>query len=76
VRYESHRFDDDLNRLKLGSFWVADFAAFRTLANRWEVFFAVENLFNRRYAVQASPVELQGTPRLVSAGLRFRLMGK
>jgi outer membrane receptor protein involved in Fe transport len=76
ARYESHRFDDDLNQLRLGWFWVADFAAFQPLGGRWEAFFAAENLFNRRYAVQATPVELLATPRIVMGGLRFRLSAR
>ena len=72
-RYESHRFDDDLNQLKLGSFFVADLTAYRPVGNSTELFLSVENLFNRRYAVQATPVELQGTPTIVTGGVRFRM---
>jgi outer membrane receptor protein involved in Fe transport len=72
-RFESRRFDDDLNQFKLGSFFVTDLTVSRALGERWEAFVSVENLFNRRYAVQATPVELLGTPILVSAGVRFNL---
>ena len=72
-RFESSRFDDDLNRFKLGSFFVAGLAASKPLRDPWEVFVAVENLFNRRYAVRATPVALLGTPIIVSAGVRFHL---
>ena len=70
-RFESLRFDDDLNQLELGSFFVTDLTASRRLAGPWEAFLSVENLFNRRYAVQKTPVGLLGTPLLVSAGVRF-----
>jgi outer membrane receptor protein involved in Fe transport len=43
------------------------------VGNSTELFLSVENLFNRRYAVQATPVELQGTPTIVTGGVRFRL---
>jgi outer membrane receptor protein involved in Fe transport len=76
ARFESHRFDDDLNRLKLGSFWVCDVAAFRPWRERWELFIAVENLFNRRYPVQAIPVQFMGMPRTVHGGARFYLSGR
>lgn len=72
-RYESARFDDDRNLLRLGSFFTADLTLLRPLGERGELFLAVENLLNRRYAVQATPVELAGTPRLISAGLRLHL---
>jgi len=45
----------------------------RPLGERWEAFLAVGNLFNRRYAVQAIPVELLGTPNIVSVSVRFNL---
>ena len=73
VRFESSRFDDDLNRFKLGSFFVVDLAASRPLRGPWEAFVSVENLFNLGYAVRATPVALLGTPRIVSAGVRFHL---
>lgn len=72
-RYESHRFDDDLNQLKLGSFFVADLTAYRPIGDSSELFLSVENVFNRRYAVQAGSVTLLGTPTIVTGGIRFRL---
>ena len=72
-RFESLRFDDDINRFTLGSFFVAGLAASRPLRGPWEVFVSVENLFNRRYPVRATPVALLGTPIIVSAGVRFHL---
>ena len=76
ARFESLRFDDDLNRLKLGKFFVTDLTISRRLGELGEVFLAVENLFNRRYAVQATPVELLGTPMIVSAGVRFDIFSR
>jgi len=72
-RVESFRFDDDLNQFRLGSLVVADFTLSRSLGKLWEVFFSAENFFNRRYAVQATPVELLGTPIIVSAGVRLNI---
>lgn len=72
-RFESSRFDDDLNRLKLGSMWVTDLMVSQPLGEQWEVFIAAENLFNRKYAVQVTPVVLLGTPIMVSAGVRFHI---
>ncbi|MBI3950758.1 MAG: TonB-dependent receptor [Acidobacteria bacterium] len=72
-RVESLRFDDDLNQFKLGSFFVTDLAVSRPLGELWEAFLSVENLFDRQYAVQATPVESLGTPIIVSGGIRFHI---
>jgi outer membrane receptor protein involved in Fe transport len=72
-RFESLRFDDDQNRLGLGRLFLADLTLDRRLGESWGAFFSVENLFDRRYAVQATPVDQLGTPRTVTGGLRFDL---
>ena len=72
-RFESSRFDDDQNRLRLASFFMADLTLDRPLGDSWGAFLSVENLFDRRYPVQATPVELLGTPLTATAGLRFDL---
>jgi outer membrane receptor protein involved in Fe transport len=72
-RFESSRFDDDQNRLRLASLFVADLTLDRPLGESLGAFVSVENLFDRRYPVQATPVELLGTPRTLTAGLRFDL---
>jgi outer membrane receptor protein involved in Fe transport len=72
-RYESSRFDDDQNRLRLASLFVADLTLDRPFGDSWGAFVSIENLFDHRYPVQATPVELQGTPLTAIAGLRFDL---
>ena len=74
VRYESLRFDDDLNQTKLPGFWVVDVSGFRPLPRFGEVYFGFQNILNRDYSVQASPVPLRGLPFLVTAGLRFSFL--
>jgi len=71
VRYESLRFDDDLNQTKLPGFWIVDVSGFRPLPRFGEVYFGFQNILNRDYSVQASPVPLRGLPFMVIAGLRF-----
>ncbi len=75
-RFESFRFDDDLNQFRLGSYFVTDLSILRPLGEFAELLFSVENLFNRQYAVQATPVELLGTPVLVRGGIRFNFRGR
>jgi outer membrane receptor protein involved in Fe transport len=72
-RFESLRFDDDQNRLGLGRLFLADLTLDRRLGGSCGAFVSVENLFDRRYAVQATPVDQLGTPRTVIGGLRFDL---
>ena len=72
-RFESLRFDDDQNRLRLDSLFVADLTLDRPLGESWGAFLSVQNLFDRRYPIQATPVELQGTPLTIAGGLRFDL---
>jgi outer membrane receptor protein involved in Fe transport len=71
ARVEGERFDDDQNRLRLAPFGVIDARLAREMG-RVELFVTAENLFDRRYAVQATPVEVLGTPRTVVVGTTFR----
>ncbi|MGH9329915.1 MAG: TonB-dependent receptor [Vicinamibacterales bacterium] len=71
VRVEGERFDDDQNRLRLAPFGVVDARVARAVG-RVELFLAGENVFDRRYAVQATPVEILGTPRTVMLGTTVR----
>lgn len=73
ARFESLRFDDDQNRLRLGSLFLVDLTLDRAQGESWGAFLSVQNLFDRRYPVQATPVELLGTPLTIAGGLRFDL---
>jgi iron complex outermembrane recepter protein len=70
-RYESHRFDDSRNTLKLGSYFVASLEASRALGDRWGIFVNLENAFDRQYYVLATPTPQTGTPILFTGGVRF-----
>lgn len=72
-RLESRRYDDDQNRQPLASLFVLDLTLDRALGASWTAFVSLENLLDERYPVQASPVELLGTPFTATAGLRFDL---
>jgi outer membrane receptor protein involved in Fe transport len=72
-RYEGSRFDDDRNELPLDSLFVVDLSLDRPLGDTFGAFLSVQNLFDYRYAVQVTPVELQGLPITVTAGLRLEL---
>ena len=71
-RATGKQFDDDQNLLPLGSFAVIDVNIAKPFAKYFEVFFAVQNLLNERYAVARTPLETIGMPRMVRGGLRIR----
>lgn len=67
------QFDDDQNLLPLGSFAVFDAMVSRPLNRYIEIFVAAQNLFDERYAVARTPIEMLGMPRMVRGGVRIRL---
>lgn len=71
-RWVGDQFEDDRNRLRLGSFATLDLLAARPVARGVSLFAAVENLFDRRYEVGRTPVTTLGPPRLARLGVRVR----
>jgi outer membrane receptor protein involved in Fe transport len=71
-RASGKQFDDDQNRLPLGGFAVFDVTIARPLARYVEAFVAVQNIFDKRYAVGRTPIETLGMPGMVRGGVRFR----
>jgi outer membrane receptor protein involved in Fe transport len=67
------QFDDDRNQFELDKYFVLDLLASRRLAGGFEVFGAVENLFNQEYDIGRTPVRTTGPPALVRVGVRFSL---
>lgn len=74
-RASGKQFDDDQNRLPLGSFALIDATLARRFARYFEAFIAVQNLLDERYAVGRTPLETLGMPRMVRGGLRLRFGG-
>ncbi len=73
TRIVSHAFDNAQNTLRLGGYTVFGFSARRALTPRVEVFAAGENLTNRQVAAARTPLEQLASPRLLHAGMKFRL---
>ncbi|MDX2029593.1 MAG: TonB-dependent receptor [Blastocatellia bacterium] len=71
-RATGRQFDDDQNRLPLGSFALIDASVSRPLTRNVDLFFSVQNLLDERFIVARTPIENIGMPRLVRGGLRFR----
>ncbi len=78
-RFGGAEFEDDLNTVPLPAFWTTGVYASRALGyhTRWvqsvAPYLAVQNLWNRRYAVTIDPAPNLASPRLLTAGLKLRL---
>jgi len=71
-RYSSSQWDDDLNTLFLGRYYVMDVFAGRQVARGLVAYVAVENFLNQRYAFQISPpVQQLASPVLGRVGIRY-----
>ena len=80
--FVGHQFDDDQNvKAKTGeepglpAYGVVDLSALRALGRNLDVFFTVQNMFDKEYWVQLQPTTI-AAPRLVNAGLRVRWSGR
>jgi outer membrane receptor protein involved in Fe transport len=70
------QFDDDQNQLKLDKYFVLDALASRRLNNHFDIFVAVENVFNQRYDIGRTNVTTIGPPTLARAGFRLNFGAK
>jgi outer membrane receptor protein involved in Fe transport len=71
-RYASSQFDDDLNTLVLGRYYVMDLFVGRQCRGGFVTYAAIENLLNDRYPVAyALPVQNLGPPILARIGIRY-----
>jgi outer membrane receptor protein involved in Fe transport len=73
-RFGGASFDDDQNTLLLPGFWTTDVFASRRFG-RFAPYLAVENLWNRRYAIELTPDAFLNAPRAVTAGVRIEFGG-
>jgi len=75
ARFVGAQYEDDINSLRLGSYWVFDLFLSRRLATWGEAYLGVENLFNTTYSVgrSADGVVSIGAPLLVHGGIRLSL---
>jgi outer membrane receptor protein involved in Fe transport len=73
LRYESGRFEDDLNTRRLAPALTADVRAGWRLTDRAEVYVAAENLFDAEVETSetADGVEGYATPRVLRVGVRL-----
>jgi outer membrane receptor protein involved in Fe transport len=76
TQFVGAQYDDDRNSpdRQLGGYALVDVTATHTIHRTLELFFGVQNLFNREYAVGTLPTTI-GSPRLVTGGIRVRVGG-
>ena len=76
-RYASLQYDDDLNTLPLGQYFVMDIFAGRQVKSGLTVYVAGENLLNQRYATASTPPIVNlGPPILARIGIRYEFPRK
>ncbi len=80
--FVGHQFDDDLNiKAKPGEepgmpgYGVVDLSASREIHRSVDVFFTVQNMFDKEYWVQLQPTTI-AAPRLFNVGFRVRWTGR
>ena len=72
ARFSDAQFEDDLNTLRLRPYSTFDaFVSYKF--KRFEIFTAIENLFDSRYDIGLTPNLTVAAPRFVRVGLRFDL---
>jgi outer membrane receptor for ferrienterochelin and colicin len=77
ARYVGAQFDDDLNtrNLRQGGFTTVDVMTSRDIGENVEVFFGIQNLFDREFVVGFNPRTI-GAPRQISGGFRLSVTGR
>jgi outer membrane receptor protein involved in Fe transport len=75
-RLSAAQFEDDLNTLRLRPFATFDVFAAYKLPKNFEIFTAIENLFDNSYDIGLTPNRTVAAPRFVRVGLRFDLGNK
>jgi outer membrane receptor protein involved in Fe transport len=80
--FVGHQFDDDQNvKARPGEepgmpgYGVVDLSASRAIGRAVDVFFTVQNMFDKEYWVQLQPTTI-AAPRLVNVGFRVRWAGR
>lgn len=76
LRAAGDQFDDDRNRFPLRGFYTVDLYGSRGITHGFNVFAAVENLFDRRIEAGRTPVLTLASPRTARIGVRLDLGGK
>ncbi len=73
IRYESARYNDDLNKQRLGSAVTLDLRADWRLRPAWDTYIALDNATDARvaYQVDAPGVNLYAEPRQLTLGLIY-----
>jgi outer membrane receptor protein involved in Fe transport len=74
-QFSSRQWENDINTERLPGYGLVDLSAIRRVSPQLEVFFDIQNLFNREFYVQRNPTT-NGPPRLMTWGMRITIAGK
>ena len=74
LRVVGDAFEDDLNQIVLPKFGVLDMSVRLPVTPKLNLYVAIENAFDQKYAVRADPLEILGMPRMVHGGIELRLL--
>jgi outer membrane receptor protein involved in Fe transport len=69
------QWDDDLNTRLLPAYGAADLTISREVTRQLDVFFGIQNMFDKEYIVGTLPTTI-GSPRLINGGVRVRFTGR
>ena len=72
-RFVGDQYEDDLNTLPLGSYFVVDFFLSRNFGKWLEAYLAIDNLFDQVYTTgrTSEGVISIGEPRMIRGGVRL-----
>jgi outer membrane receptor protein involved in Fe transport len=71
-RAAGEQFDDDLNLFRLEPYAHLDLFASRKLGERFQIYTALENVFNSRYSVGKTPIRTVSSPVNFRVGFRWK----
>lgn len=71
-RASGEQFDDDLNTFRLEPYAQIDLFASRKINEKFQIYAAVENVFNSQYSVGKTPIRTVASPANFRIGFRFK----
>lgn len=71
-RASGEQFDDDLNTFRLEPYAQIDVFASRKINEKFQIYAAVENVFNSQYSVGKTPIRTVASPANFRIGFRFK----
>jgi len=71
VRYVGQQFQDDHNLVVTNGYAVVDALAVRKITSGVAGWVSIDNVFDRRYVVTRTGIDVLGPPRMIAIGVRI-----